>query len=58
MCGSVPPLPNTPLWRGAQLKAQGQFYIHLYVISACVVYTSEVKHIFACVGLCVYIYSD
>jgi hypothetical protein len=23
MCGTIPPLPNTYPWRGAQLKAQG-----------------------------------
>jgi len=22
MCGAIPPLPNTPLWRGAQLKKE------------------------------------
>jgi hypothetical protein len=27
MRGAIPPLPNTPSWRGAQLKkAQGQLY--------------------------------
>jgi len=27
MCGAVPPLPNAPSWRGAQLGgAQGQLY--------------------------------
>jgi len=25
----VSPLPNTPSWRGAQLKAQGQLYLYL-----------------------------
>jgi hypothetical protein len=30
MNGAIPPLPNTPLWRGAQLKeAQGQLYLYL-----------------------------
>jgi hypothetical protein len=30
MCVATPPLPNTPSWRGAQLKkAQGQFYLYL-----------------------------
>jgi hypothetical protein len=23
MCGAIPPLPNTPSWRGAQLKSTG-----------------------------------
>jgi hypothetical protein len=28
MGGAVPPLPNTPSWRGAQLRgAQGQLYL-------------------------------
>jgi hypothetical protein len=28
MSGAIPPLPNTPSWRGAQLKkAQGQLYL-------------------------------
>jgi hypothetical protein len=27
MSGAVPPLPNTPSWRAAQLKAQGQLYL-------------------------------
>jgi len=29
MSGAIPPVPNTPSWRGAQLKkeAQGQLYI-------------------------------
>jgi hypothetical protein len=25
--GVIPPLPNTPSWRGAQLKAQGHLYL-------------------------------
>jgi hypothetical protein len=30
MNGVIPPLPNTPSWRGAQLKeAQGQLYLYL-----------------------------
>jgi hypothetical protein len=34
MSGSVPPLPNMPSWLGAELKrkAQGQLYLHLYLI--------------------------
>jgi hypothetical protein len=27
MRGTILPLPNTPSWRGAQLKMQGQFYL-------------------------------
>jgi len=30
MRGATPPFPNTPSLRGAQLKAQGQLYLHLY----------------------------
>jgi hypothetical protein len=29
MCGPIPPLPNTPSWRGAQLKAQGHLYLYI-----------------------------
>jgi hypothetical protein len=29
MRGTMPPLPNTPSWRGAQLKAKGQLCLHL-----------------------------
>jgi hypothetical protein len=30
MSGAIPPLPNTPSWRGAQFKkAQGQLYLYL-----------------------------
>jgi hypothetical protein len=32
MGGAVPPLPNMPSWRGAQLGgAQGQLYLYLYI---------------------------
>jgi hypothetical protein len=27
MRGAIPPLPNTPSWRVAQKKAQGQLYV-------------------------------
>jgi hypothetical protein len=27
MSRDTPPLPNTPSWRGAQLKSQGQLYL-------------------------------
>jgi len=30
MSGTIPPLPNTPSWRGVLLKkAQGQLYLYL-----------------------------
>jgi hypothetical protein len=28
MRGAMPPIPNTPSLRGAQLKAQGQIYLY------------------------------
>jgi len=28
MCGAIPPLPNTPSWRGSPLKAQGQLMFY------------------------------
>jgi hypothetical protein len=32
MSGAIPPLPNTPSWRGVQLKkAQGQLHVYLKV---------------------------
>jgi hypothetical protein len=31
MSGAIPPLPNTPSWRGAQLKTQGQLYLYLLI---------------------------
>jgi hypothetical protein len=36
MSGDITPLPNTPPWRGAQLKrkAQRQLYLHLYSFSS------------------------
>jgi len=34
MGGAVPPLPNTPSWRGTQLgEAEGQLYLCLYLLS-------------------------
>jgi len=27
MFGAILPFPNTPSWRGAQLKAEGQLYL-------------------------------
>jgi heme/copper-type cytochrome/quinol oxidase subunit 2 len=38
MRGAIPPLPNTPSWRGAQLKKpQGQLYILLIIIIVIIV---------------------
>jgi hypothetical protein len=34
MRGAIPPLPNTPSWRGAKLrKAQKQHYRYHYILS-------------------------
>jgi hypothetical protein len=34
MSGTIPPLPNTPSWRGSRLKKeQGQLYFYLYLKS-------------------------
>jgi len=31
MRGAIPPLPNTPSWRGAEFKkAQGQLYLYVH----------------------------
>jgi hypothetical protein len=56
MSGAMPPLPNTPLWLGAQLKKeQGQLNLYFYLIfirslnqkpmrwTGCVAYMEEVK---------------
>jgi hypothetical protein len=32
MLGAIPPLPNTPSWRIAQLKAQGQLLPFAFTI--------------------------
>jgi hypothetical protein len=33
MRGAIPPLPNAPSWRGAQIrKAQGQLYSFMYLM--------------------------
>jgi hypothetical protein len=32
MCGATPSLPNTPSWRGVQLKKQGQLYLYLFLL--------------------------
>jgi hypothetical protein len=32
MSGAITPLPNMPPWRDAQLKAQGQLYLYLYML--------------------------
>jgi hypothetical protein len=31
MLGAIPSIPNTPSWRGVQLKEQGQLYLYLYL---------------------------
>jgi hypothetical protein len=34
MSGAIPSLPNTPSWRGAQIKkAQGQLYLYVLPLS-------------------------
>jgi hypothetical protein len=33
MCGIIPPLPNTPSWRGDQLKHRYNFTFTLYIYS-------------------------
>jgi hypothetical protein len=30
MSGAIPPLPNTPSWRGAQFKHRDNFTFYLY----------------------------
>jgi len=32
MRGATSPLPNTPSWRGAQLKHRDNFYFYFYFI--------------------------
>jgi hypothetical protein len=34
MSGAIPPLPNTSLWRGAQLKHINFYFLPLYVVSS------------------------
>jgi hypothetical protein len=31
MRGAIPQLSNTPSWRGAQLKAQEQIYLYIFL---------------------------
>jgi hypothetical protein len=33
MNGAIPPLPNTPSWRGAQLKHRDNFTFHFYLLT-------------------------
>jgi hypothetical protein len=35
MRGTIPPLPNTPLWRGAQLKHRDNFTLPLQFLHLC-----------------------
>jgi hypothetical protein len=37
MRGSIPSLPNTPSWSGAQLKQRGSYYIIIIIIIIIVV---------------------
>jgi len=46
MRGVTPPLPNTPSWRGAQLKHRDNFTFYLYLVCVCVC---------VCVYVCMYI---
>jgi hypothetical protein len=51
MRGVIPPLPNTPPWRGAQLKigAQGLYlylYLYLYLTSIFIFFVDFEKTIF------------
>jgi hypothetical protein len=32
-CGTIPPLPHTPSWRGAQLKHRDKFNSYLYILT-------------------------
>jgi hypothetical protein len=35
MSGAIPPLPNTPSWRGDQLKKEAQGQLYLYLTFTC-----------------------
>jgi hypothetical protein len=71
MCGIIHPLPNTPSWRGAQLKkkAQGQLYLYLLPFTLYLVHKTKIHweyQVFkwlpwylklgACLKLFVYVY--
>jgi len=44
MSGSVPPLPSTPSWRGAQFKkAQGQLYLYIFILCEIIVYVNNYR---------------
>jgi len=43
MRGAIPPLPDAPAWRGAQLKAQGQLYLSLYLTRD--IFSTTVGHV-------------
>jgi hypothetical protein len=53
MRGVTPPLPNTPSWRGAQLKHRGNFtfYLHhlLYAYVSKVVSSLQVLRLKSCI---------
>jgi hypothetical protein len=42
MRGNIPPLPNTPSWRGAQIKKKAQGF-HLYLL---IFYDENIRNIF------------
>jgi hypothetical protein len=46
MHGAILPLPNTPSWRGAQLKAQGQLYPYIYF---------HLLSVFVCLFVCFFL---
>jgi hypothetical protein len=49
MSEAIPSLPNTPSWRGAQLKkAQGQLYLYLYTHAHTRLQQSEIEIITDC----------
>jgi len=54
MNGAIPPLPNTPSWRGAQLKNTGTILSYLYL--SCFKNPSA-PHIYIHVCECVCMYS-
>jgi hypothetical protein len=56
MHGTIPPLPNTPAWRGAELKHRDNFTITflLYILNSCSVtifYDNSIHKILNCVDI-------
>jgi hypothetical protein len=37
MSGAIPPLPNMPSWRGAQLKHRDNFILYILLLKDCVI---------------------